>query len=35
MKIDNIKEEATQNMEKLRKKNKREMQTKMEGNPVD
>jgi hypothetical protein len=31
MKIDNIKEEATQDMENLRKKNKTEMQNKMEG----
>jgi hypothetical protein len=29
--VDNIKEEMTQDMENLRKKNKREMQTKMEG----
>jgi hypothetical protein len=32
MKIDNIKEEGTQDMENLRKKNKTEMQNKMEGN---
>jgi vacuolar-type H+-ATPase subunit I/STV1 len=31
MKIYNIKEEATQDMENLRKKNKREMQNKLEG----
>jgi hypothetical protein len=31
MKIDNIKEEETQVMEKLRKKNETEMQNKMEG----
>jgi vacuolar-type H+-ATPase subunit E/Vma4 len=31
MKIDNIKEEETQDMENLRKKNKTEMQNKMEG----
>jgi hypothetical protein len=32
MKIDNIKEEGTQDMENLRKKNKTEMRNKMEGN---
>jgi hypothetical protein len=31
MKIDNIKEEVTQDMENFRKKNKTEMQNKMEG----
>jgi hypothetical protein len=31
MKIDNIKQEVTQDMENLRKKNKIEMQNKMEG----
>jgi hypothetical protein len=31
MKVDNIKEEVTQDMENLRKKNKTEMQNKMEG----
>jgi phosphatidate phosphatase PAH1 len=31
MKTDNIKEEGTQDMENLRKKNKTEMQNKMEG----
>jgi hypothetical protein len=31
MKIENIKEEVTQDMENLRKKNKTEMQNKMEG----
>jgi polyhydroxyalkanoate synthesis regulator phasin len=31
MKIDNIKEEGTQDMENLRKKNEIEMQNKMEG----
>jgi DNA-binding protein H-NS len=31
MKIDNIKEEETQDMENLRKKNETEMQNKMEG----
>jgi phosphatidate phosphatase PAH1 len=31
MKIDNIKEETTQDMEKLRKKNETEMQNEMEG----
>jgi hypothetical protein len=31
MKIDNIKEEETQDMQKLRKKNEIEMQKKMEG----
>jgi hypothetical protein len=31
MKIDNIKEEATQDMENLRKKNETEMQNRMEG----
>jgi hypothetical protein len=31
MKIDNIKEEASQDMENLRKKNETEMQKKMEG----
>jgi hypothetical protein len=31
MKIDNIKEEETQDMEKLRKKKEREMQNKMKG----
>jgi DNA-binding protein H-NS len=31
VKIDNIKEETAQDMENLRKKNKRELQTKMEG----
>jgi hypothetical protein len=31
MKIDNIKEEMTHDMENLRKKNKTEMQNKMEG----
>jgi hypothetical protein len=31
MKIDNIKEEGTQDMENLRKKNETEMQNKMEG----
>jgi hypothetical protein len=33
MKIDNIKEEETQDMENLRKKNETEMQNKMEGQP--
>jgi hypothetical protein len=31
MKIDNIKEEMTQDMENLRKKNETELQNKMEG----
>jgi hypothetical protein len=31
MKIDHSKEEVTHNMEKLRKKNETELQTKMEG----
>jgi F0F1-type ATP synthase membrane subunit b/b' len=31
MKIDNIKEEGTQDMENLRKKNEKELQNKMEG----
>jgi chromosome segregation ATPase len=31
MKIDNIKEEVTQDMENLRKKNETELQNKMEG----
>jgi hypothetical protein len=31
MKIDNIKDEVTQDMENLRKKNETEMQNKMEG----
>jgi hypothetical protein len=33
MTIDNIKEEVTQDMENLRKKNETEMQNKMEGQP--
>jgi septal ring factor EnvC (AmiA/AmiB activator) len=33
MEIDNIKEEGTQDMENLRKKNETEMQNKMEGQP--
>jgi hypothetical protein len=35
MKIDNIKEEVTQDMENLRKKNETEKQNKMEGHPAD
>jgi hypothetical protein len=33
VKIDNIKEEVTPNMENLRKKNETEIQNKMEGHP--
>jgi hypothetical protein len=33
-KIDNIKEEETQDMENLRKKNETELQNKMEGQPT-
>jgi hypothetical protein len=35
MKIDNIKEEETQDMENLRKKNETEMKTKWKANPAD
>jgi hypothetical protein len=35
MKIDNIKEETTQDMENLRKKNKTELQNKMEGHAAE
>jgi hypothetical protein len=35
MKTDNIKEEMTQDMENLRKKNETEMQNKMEANPAE
>jgi hypothetical protein len=35
MKIDNIKEEVTQYMENLRKKNETEMQNKWKANPAD
>jgi hypothetical protein len=34
-KIDNIKEETTQDTEHLRKKNKTELQNKMEGDPAE
>jgi hypothetical protein len=34
-KIDNIKEESTQDMENLRKKNEIEMKNKMESNPAE
>jgi hypothetical protein len=34
-KIDNIKEEMTQDMENLRKKNETEMPNKMEANPAE
>jgi hypothetical protein len=35
MKIDNIKEEGTQDMENLSKKNETEMQNKVEGQSAD
>jgi hypothetical protein len=35
MKTDNIKEEAVQDMENLRKKNETEMQNKWKANPAD
>jgi hypothetical protein len=34
-KIDNIKEEGTQDMENLRKKNETELQTKWKANPAE
>jgi hypothetical protein len=35
MKIDNIKEEVTQDIENLRKKNETKIQNKMEDHPAD